>query len=119
MPGAAAGQEKDLTMNELTERTASFNKNTIWSAEFSLNGREIVRVELGKVNGTPIVNVRRWFTPPDGELARPTRRGLAFALKHLPTLAALLNEALHHARVKGLLPTEEGADALLRDGGCS
>jgi hypothetical protein len=116
MPGAAAGQEKDLTMNELTERTASFNKNTIWSAEFSLNGREIVRVELGKVNGTPIVNLRRWFRP-DGEPPRPTKRGLACALKHLPDIAALVNEALRRARGLGLLPpdgpdrcSEGGAD---------
>jgi Transcriptional Coactivator p15 (PC4) len=93
-------------MKELPEQATSFNENPpIWSAEFPLNGREIVRVELGKVNGTPIVNVRRWFRP-DGELPRPSKRGLACALKHLPALAALLNEALHHARVKGLLLDE-------------
>jgi hypothetical protein len=109
-----------MTMKDLTEHTRGFNRNRpAWTAEFSLNRREIIRAELlSEVSGDYSISLRRWVRP-DGGSPEPTRRGLACALKHLPALATLLNEALHHARVKGLLPTEGGADTLLRDGGCS
>jgi hypothetical protein len=98
-------------MKEIAEQATSFNKNPpIWSSEFSLNGREIIRVELGSVNGTPIVNMRRWYKPPDGGLPRPTRRGLAYAIKHLPDITALMNEAVEQARGLGLLPPDDRAD---------
>jgi hypothetical protein len=93
-------------MTGLPEQAPHFNRTVpIWAEEFSLNSREIVRVELGKVNGTPIVNLRRWFRP-DGEPPRPTKKGLACALKHLPDIAALVNEALRRARGLGLLPSD-------------
>ena len=93
-------------MTELPEQAPHFNRTVpIWAEEFSLNSREVVRVELSEVNNRLIVNLRRWVRP-DGEPARPTKKGLACAVKHLPGLAALLNEALRQARTKGLLLDE-------------
>jgi hypothetical protein len=112
-------------MENLEERAPQRNKKAskqqiapAWSGEHRLNQREAVRIEISDYRGQLIFDLRRCFYP-DGEPPRPTKKGLACAVKHLPALAALLNEALHHARVKGLLPTEGGADTLLRDGGCS
>jgi hypothetical protein len=107
-------------MKDLSEHTRGFNRNwPAWTAEFSLNRREIIRAELlSEVSGDYSIGLRRWVRP-DGEPPQSTKRGLSCSIRHLPALAALLNEALHHARVKGLLPTEGGAHTLLRDGGCS
>jgi hypothetical protein len=97
-------------MNELTQQATSFNKNPpIWSAEFPLNQLDFIRIEITCLKGSPIVSVRCWFRPDDGP-ERPTRRGIAFAIRHLPTTAARLNEALCQARGLGLLPPDDRAD---------
>lgn len=93
-------------MTKLAERAASFNENAIWSAEFPLNQRNFIRVEIIRYKGSPILSVRCWFRPDDGP-TRPTRRGIAFAIQHLPNTAARLNEALAQARAAGLLPDGE------------
>jgi hypothetical protein len=54
-------------------------------------------------NGRSTIDIRRW----SGE--DPRKRGLAFDVRHLPSVAALLNEALGQARAAGLLP-DGGAD---------
>jgi hypothetical protein len=106
-------------MKELAEQAARFNRNSLWTADSIINSREFIRADLRfEVSGDQSISLRRWVRP-DGELPQSTKRGLSCSIRHLPALAALLNEALHHARVKGLLPTEGGADTLLRDGGCS
>jgi hypothetical protein len=92
---------------ELPEQTPHFNRTVpIWAEEFSLNRREVVRVELSEVNNSVIVNLRRWVRR-DGEPARATKRGLVCDVKHLPGLARLLNEALRQAQAEGLLLVEE------------
>jgi hypothetical protein len=98
------GQEKDLTMQEIAEQAKDFNRNTsIWSSEFSLNSREFIRVELAEINSRSIISVRRWFKPLDGSPPRPTKRGLACDVRHLPDITASLTEALRQARAAGLL----------------
>jgi hypothetical protein len=94
-------------MKKIPEQATSFNNNTpIWSAEFPLNQRDFIRVEITRFKGSPILSVRCWFRPDDGP-ERPTRRGVAFSIRHLPTTAARLNEALGQARAAGLLPDGE------------
>jgi hypothetical protein len=94
-------------MTKLAEQATSFNKNpSIWSAEFPLNQRDFIRIEITRFKGSPILSVRCWFRPDDGP-ERPTRRGIAFAIRHLPNTAAQLNEALGQARAAGLLPDGE------------
>jgi hypothetical protein len=96
-------------MEDLAERATSFNKNTpIWNAEFALNRRNSLRVEIVYLKGSPIVSLRCWFRP-DGGPARPTKRGICLAIRHLPNIAARLNEAMGQARAAGLLP-DGGAD---------
>ena len=96
-------------MDQIAEQATSFNENTpIWSAEFPLNQRNSLRVEIVCLKGSPIVSLRCWFRP-DGGPARPTKRGIGLAIRHLPNIAARLNEAMGQARAAGLLP-DGGAD---------
>jgi hypothetical protein len=96
-------------MKVIDEQAVSFNKNPpIWSAEFPINQRNFIRVEITYLKGSPVLSLRCWFRPDDG-LARPTRRGIIFAIRHLPSAAAHLNEALGRARAAGLL-SNGGAD---------
>jgi hypothetical protein len=101
-----------MAMKDLTERTRGFNRNRpAWIAEFSLNRREIIRAELlSEVSGDYSISLRRWVRPDGGSL-EPTQKGLGCSVKHLPALAALLNEALHRARTLGLMPPDERATA--------
>jgi len=73
------------------------------SLEFALNGREVIRAEISTFNGRQIFNIRRWYRAEDGSI-RPTKKGLACAIRHLPALVALLADALARARTAGLLP---------------
>ena len=101
--GTAGRARGNLNMKELIERAISFNTNApIWSAEFALNRRNSLRVEIVYLKGSPILSLRCWFRP-DGGPERPTRRGISFAIRHLPNVAAHLNEALSQARAAGLL----------------
>jgi hypothetical protein len=74
-------------------------------AEWPLNRRNCMRVVLGSYNGYPIINVRKWFEADDGSI-RPTKDGVALALKHLPQLAAAMTAALEIARERGLVTAE-------------
>ena len=73
--------------------------------EFALNGREVIRAEISAFNGRQNFNVRRWYRAEDGSI-RPTKKGLACAIRRLPALAALLADALARARTSGLLPND-------------
>lgn len=70
-------------------------------AEWPKNDRENVRVALDEFNGHATVNARLWFRAADGEI-RPGK-GLAIGIRHLPALAAALNEALAVAIERGLV----------------
>jgi hypothetical protein len=71
------------------------------SLEFALNGREVIRAEISASNARQIFNVRRWYRAEEGSI-RPTKKGLACAVRHLPAEAALLADALARARSSGL-----------------
>jgi Transcriptional Coactivator p15 (PC4) len=102
------GKEK-ISMKKLAEPATSFNNNTpVWSAEFPLNQRNFLRVEIIYLKDSPVLSLRCWFRPADGP-ARPTKRGITFAIRHLPSAARHLNQALGQARAAGLL-SDGGAD---------
>lgn len=73
---------------------------------FPLNDKDTIRAELGDYNGTTVANFRKWFD--DDGTAKPTRKGIAFAVRHLPAFAALVNDTLTRARADGLI--EKGGE---------
>jgi hypothetical protein len=99
-------------MGKLVDHVPPCNRNLskgqtapAWSGEHKINQREAVRIEILDYRGQPIFDLRRCFYP-DGGLLRPTKRGVALALRHLPGVAAMLNQALRQARALGLLLDE-------------
>jgi len=71
-------------------------------AEWPLNDREIARVSIEKFKDARLINCRKWFRTENGEL-RPSKRGIALVLRHLPKLAEAFTLALSIARDRGLL----------------
>lgn len=63
--------------------------------------REIVRVTIDRYNVRQIINIWVWFR--DGDKVKPSKSGIALALKHLPALADSLAKALAEAAALGLL----------------
>jgi hypothetical protein len=63
---------------------------------------EAVVVSLREYEAGLFVDVRRFYTAGDGRLT-PTPRGLALAVRRLPSLAAAINKALARAHELGLI----------------
>jgi hypothetical protein len=81
------------------EPTSTSATTQVWSAEFPINQREFLRVRLILPrNNKPALDLRRWFRPADGSPEKPTGRGFALAAKHIPSLAALVNDAAAQTR---------------------
>jgi hypothetical protein len=74
----------------------------VWSAEIPINACESLRAELRRRKTRDVLDLRRWFKPPDGP-ARPTARGFAISACHLRAIQALLGAAVAHAVAGGLL----------------
>ena len=66
-------------------------------AEISKNRREAGRLSLSEFQGRPVVDLRTWFLAPDGEW-RPSPKGLALGVRHLPALADAFAKALREAQ---------------------
>ena len=78
-------------------------------AQWELNSRKSLRVELHEYRGTPLIGIRKWFAA-SGDAMAPGKHGINLSLKHLPRLAAAVNDALSKARADGLIPAEDGRD---------
>jgi hypothetical protein len=78
------------------------NPTRIWSAEFPINQRELLRAELLLHKTHAVLDLRRWFKPPNST-ARSTGRGFALSIHHLPAIEALICAALAQVRAAGLL----------------
>lgn len=65
-----------------------------------------VRVDLSEYEGHQLVNIRVWQTGSDG-IDRPTKQGIALAVRKLSELAAALAKAESRAREMGLLAGDE------------
>jgi Transcriptional Coactivator p15 (PC4) len=72
----------------------------------SRNRTEHVRVDLSEYQGRPLINVRVWQTGSDG-IDRPTKRGIAMAVRNLPELVRALVKAEAKARELNLV--DDGA----------
>lgn len=70
-------------------------------AEWAKNERELVRVSLDEFNGRPIVDVRVWYRHSESGEHRPGRQGITMSARHLPALAAAVNQALELAVKQG------------------
>jgi hypothetical protein len=75
----------------------------------SRDHRTHVRIEISEYQGHALVNVRIWETGSDG-IDRPTVKGIALAIRKLPTLAGGINKALERAREIGLIDDEGAAN---------
>ena len=78
-------------------------------AQWELNGRECLRVEVHEFKGTRVIGIRKWFPGSNGQMS-PGRDGINLNLKHLPRLAAAVAEALSKAREGGLITEGSGCD---------
>jgi hypothetical protein len=67
-----------------------------------------VRIDLSEFKGHALVNVRVWETGTDG-IDRPSKAGLALAIRKLPELTRALVKAEDRAREMGLLGADDGA----------
>jgi hypothetical protein len=94
--GGELGSQANRTESNFQEQASA------GALEFRLNAREVIRAEVSEFNGRQIFNIRRWFRADDGSM-RPTAKGLACAVRHLPSLATLVEGALAQARAAGLL----------------
>ena len=70
--------------------------------EFQANSREVARVSLESFKGHDLVRLGKCWRDQDGVL-RPGKGGIAVNVRHLPTLARLIGEALDQARALGLV----------------
>jgi hypothetical protein len=78
--------------------TSTLATTHVWSAEFPINQREFLRIQLiMRLNKKPALDLRRWFRPADGSPEKPTGRGFALSTKHIMSLAALVNDAAAQA----------------------
>lgn len=71
-------------------------------ASWPRNAREQIEVALDQYQDCRTIDLRTWFTSPDGS-QRPTRSGLSLSVRHLPALADALAKALVRAREMGLV----------------
>ena len=74
-------------------------------AELGKNSREVIRVSLASYRGTATFGVWRFYRDASGQL-RPGKGGIVLGIRHLPSLAAALAQAVETAREIGRLSEE-------------
>jgi hypothetical protein len=106
-------QEADQHAEQINFQASHFSRGSqahpyrsgptpVWSAEVPINQREFLRAELRQNRTHAVLDLRRWFIPPNDN-TRPTERGFAIAVRHLPAVAGLIEAALTQASATGLL----------------
>jgi hypothetical protein len=71
------------------------------TVEIERNVREVLRIATDEYQGQLTLDIRIWFR--DRDALKPTKRGVGMALRHLPALAAGINEVLARAKAAGLV----------------
>jgi hypothetical protein len=99
----------DISQNDETRNGARNDSQPIVIAEWALNSRESLRVELHEYRGTQLIGIRKWFAGANGAMT-PGKSGINLNLKHLPRLAAAVNDALSKAQEDGLIFADDGRD---------
>ena len=67
---------------------------------------DVIVVQIKQFEGVVFADARQFFTDTDG-ISRPTKKGLAISLRHLPKLIALLGKALTKAHALGLVREDD------------
>jgi hypothetical protein len=67
---------------------------------------DFIVVQIKQFEGVVFADARQFFTDADG-ISRPTKKGLAISLRHLPELITLLGKALTKAYALGLVRSED------------
>ena len=67
---------------------------------------EFVRVALDSFEGRSIIDLRKFYTAPDG-ISRPTRKGLTISANKLAELARAINAAVAKAREIGWIEGQQ------------
>lgn len=70
-----------------------------------LNVPETMRVRFDTYQGHNIIDLRRLYAASDGAL-KPDFGGLTIAIRHLPTLASTLEEAMEDATASGFVASD-------------
>jgi hypothetical protein len=99
----------DISQNDATGNGARDESHPVIIAQWVLNSRESLRVELHEFKGTQLIGIRKWFAGANGAMA-PGKSGINLNLKHLPRLAAAVNDALSKAQKEGLIFPDDGRD---------
>jgi hypothetical protein len=89
----------DISQNDRTRNGARNESQPVVIAEWALNSRESLRVELSEFRGTQLIGIRKWFAAANDAMA-----------PDLPRLAAAVNDALSKARAEGLIPADVDGD---------
>ncbi|MCD0417280.1 transcriptional coactivator p15/PC4 family protein [Rubrivivax sp. JA1024] len=74
-------------------------------AEWPINRREHLRVTIEDFNGSPLLNIRKWYKAEGGDELLPSKRGIALSVRHVGQLTAALSEASREARRLSLTGT--------------
>jgi hypothetical protein len=101
--------EMNISQNDATGNGPRNESQPVIIAQWELNSRESLRVELHEYRGTQLIGIRKWFAGANGAMA-PGKSGINLNLKHLPRLAAAVNDALSKAQKDGLIFAEDGRD---------
>jgi hypothetical protein len=80
-------------------------------AEWWKNRRgESIRVTISTWKDRNLIDVRTWGTDPAEGRLKPTTKGFAAEVRHLPKLVSALTEAESRARELGLIENEAEGD---------
>lgn len=99
----------NVSQNDETRNSSRNESQPVIIAQWELNSRESLRVELHEYKGTQLIGIRKWFAGASGVMT-PGKSGINLSLKHLPRLAAAINDALSKAREEGLITADDGRD---------
>jgi len=99
----------DIPQNDETRNSSRNESQPVIIAQWELNSRESLRVELHEYRGTQLIGIRKWFAGANGAMA-PGKSGINLSLKHLPRLAEAVNEALSKALEDGLITADDDRD---------
>jgi hypothetical protein len=99
----------DIPQNDAARNRSHNEPQPVIIAQWELNSRESLRVELHEYRGTQLIGIRKWFAGANGAMA-PGKSGINLSLKHLPRLASAVNDALSKARRNGLITADDGCD---------
>jgi Transcriptional Coactivator p15 (PC4) len=71
---------------------------------------EAIRISLSTFQNQNLVDVRVWATDPADGILKPTTKGIASQVRHLPKLVSGFAKAEELARELGLIASDDGGE---------